>query len=118
MRNEQELHMTIAMQAMGDHIPADLPLDARLLFAMRYTRKHSRELFFLTAWPSIDLMMKSAIGVVLAKATPEEQDIIKRSLAPLTALNAVLSGVPVDVERIESPPIKILDLWAQSEKPE
>lgn len=115
-----DLEIYIPGSSIRDAIPMDKPLTERLLFAMRYVREHKDDLFWMVVKADDDLMMRAAIAAVLMAGNEQDKDIITRSLKPLKALAAMLSGVPVDIERVLAEAggniIPLAKLWHESEQ--
>lgn len=115
-----DLELLIPGSSIRDAIHRDEPLTERLLFAMRYVRKHKDDLFWMVVNADEDLMMRAAIAGVLLAGNEQDKDIITRSLKPLKALAAMLSGVPVDIERALAEAgddvIPLAKLWHESEQ--
>ena len=64
-----------------------------------------------------DTRFRGAIGAVGISVGVESEhfEAIKREMASLNTLNAILSGVPVDFERLDTnyKPIGIIKLWQE-----
>ena len=68
-----------------------------------------------------DLRLRGALaGVILSpETTEEEKECITRSLKPLRALNALMSGIPVDTEAVleelgETPILPLMKWWHEA----
>jgi hypothetical protein len=77
-------------------------LDERIELAMKAVKNH----WLVT---NDSERFQSAVAAVYALSNEEEQDRIKADLEALKVINAVISGVPVDIDRVE-PPEKPLGL--------
>lgn len=90
------MEITLAVSSMKGQIPKERPLKERLAFAMNYVVKNERDLFWMSYKVDDDLLLKTALAAVMTEATESEKDIIARSLAPLKAFSAAITGVQVD----------------------
>lgn len=110
------IELQIAATPVRDHIPNGKPLPERVSFAMRYVREHERDLFWMTARTTDDLMMRTALAAVLMAGDDSDRDVIKRSLKPLQMLSAAMSGIPVDFGAMEMSDdlIPLMKLWDES----
>lgn len=95
------IELQIAASSLRDRIPKDQPLEARVEFAMRQVNSQERDLFWMTVRPSDDLKLRTALAAVMLAGDDEDRVMIERSLKPLKAMSALISGVPVDFEAID-----------------
>lgn len=110
-----EIATQLAIAQMKDNIPQGASLEDRLSYAMREIRQNASSLLWTMHNPNDDVKLCTALGAVMVTASEEEKDLIKRSLKPLQALSAILRGVPVDVEQIETDNLlPIMKLWHES----
>lgn len=119
MRSAEDTALIIAASSIFDVLPRGETLDNRLLFAMRYVRTHKADLLWMVGRPGENLMMRSAIGAVIMTAKPDEVTKIENSLKIMKSLDALLSGVPVDVDALNAQmdahdTVPIIRLWHES----
>lgn len=113
--------LLIASSPVRDAIPKDKPLAERIEFAMRYVREHKDAIFWMAhTAPDDDLMFRTALSAVILAGDDSDRDIIERSMKPVRALSALLSGVPVDVERamdVGGDVLPLIGMWRNSGEP-
>jgi predicted transcriptional regulator len=82
---------TIAIADLKPNVPKEGTLEDRL----RETFRHARE-----SWVLSDMGQQIMAGILAVRETADEheKERIDATLAQIKALNAVISGVPVDVE--------------------
>jgi hypothetical protein len=110
MMNETEL--MIAVSGFSNLIPKDEPLKARLDWAMKHVRKHQRDIFWMSYEINDDAMFRTALAGVMVGASEDEKALITKSVKPLKALNAAISGVPVDFSGLDMEGIlPLMEMW-------
>ena len=86
-------------------------LEEKLTAAMNAARNH---------WMVLDedKQFRGAIGAVMLLVDNETRERIELEMKSLNALSAMLSGVPIDIERVEVPedPIGLLKMWKDLKK--
>ena len=101
----------IAISEIADNLDAGLSLEDRLKSAMEAALNH---------WLIIDesKQYQSAIGAVLSTASEEEKERIEESLTALKYLEAMVSGVAVDLDYIpkQENPLKLMGIWHEARK--
>jgi hypothetical protein len=112
----QPTSLQIAAASMRDQIPADKSLTERLQFAMRYVRRHGDSLFWMEGRVNDDDRLRTALAAVMLAGSEEDKDAITRSLKPLQALSAAMSGIPVDFDAMgwDDDLIPLVGLWHES----
>jgi hypothetical protein len=101
--------LTIVMAVARSAVKPDDPLEDRCRKAMQ--RALTNGMVF-----DEDTQFKAAVAAVFVESEDEdEKDRIRLELESLRDLSAVLSGVPVDFERIHplDNPIGLLKLWTE-----
>ena len=60
-----------------------------------------------------DLQFRCAVGALLMIVDEQTQETIKEEMASLKALSALMSGIPVDMERVTVPqnPLGLMKRW-------
>lgn len=93
---------TSALEQLAD----DAPLADRFRCAFKAVQRH---------WMVTDpeKQYRAAVGAVYTLASEDERERIEAEMQSLNALNAMLSGLPIDLDRVETPddPIGIMKLW-------
>lgn len=116
-----DLALTFGISEMNGRIDQSLPLEERLVAAMRYIRKYHCDVLWLSVASGNqldDLMFRTAIGAVMVEASEDEQDLIRRSLLPLKAIAAATNGIPVDfASTLSDDLISLMKLWKDSDTP-
>lgn len=111
-----ENEILITAQIAKGSVPATGTLEDRLLATMRAVRTDDNINWMCR---NDDQRFRSAIGAVML-ASPDDQDRIARSMAPLKALSAAMSGVPVDFSSVLTDAddlVPLISLWHESAKP-
>ncbi len=105
--------LAIACQDVAGQVPKDGTLEARLKAAMQLTKDGHWLL------SSEDENFRCAVGAVMLNASPDERERIEADLRGLKALSAMISGVPVDLSRIEVPenPLGMMAMWREIKRP-
>ena len=110
--------LMIGVAVMRGVVDNTLPLEERLAAAMRYVRENRSNVLWRSGDSGQrldDLMFRTAIGAVMAGASEDEQEQIRRSLATLKALAAASQGIPVDFGAIDMDDlIPLMELWRDS----
>jgi len=62
-----------------------------------------------------DLQFRCAVGALLMIVDEQTQETIKEEMASLKALSALMSGIPVDMERVTVPqnPLGLMKRWKE-----
>lgn len=109
------IELSIAATPVLDRIPKDKPLVERVAFAMKYVREHD-DLFWMSARPTEDMKMRTALAAVLMAGNESDKDIITRSMKPLQMLSAAMSGIPVDFSAMPTDDdlLPLIKLWNES----
>jgi len=100
-QDRKMIAIQMACTVLVNDIPPGLPLTERLAWAMGRVHTHARDLFFMTGADD-DLRFRTAVAAVLINANEDEKATITRSMAVINAMSAIFSGVPVDVEQIDT----------------
>lgn len=100
-QDRKMIAIQMACTVLVHDIPPGLPLVERLAWAMERVHTHARDLFFMTGADD-DLRFRTAVAAVLINANEDENATVTRSMAVVNALSAMLSGIPVDVEQIDT----------------
>lgn len=100
-QDRKMIAIQMACTVLVHDIPPGLPLTERLAWAMERVHTHARDLFFMTGADD-DLRFRTAVAAVLINANEDEKATITRSMAVINAMSAIFSGVPVDVEQIDT----------------
>lgn len=81
-------------------------LEDKLTAAMNSARNH---------WMVLDedKQFRGAVGAVMLLVDDETRERIEIEMKTLNAMSAMISGVPIDIERVEVPedPIGLLKMW-------
>ena len=109
-----ETEFAIGVTSLEPHVKGE-SLEERVKATFRAC--DGRTLWFTT---SPDVRFKCGIGAVMAsyESAAEERKVIKKSLKALEALNALCSGVPVDIDRIDTENTVPLASWWREIWPE
>ena len=101
------LLMLVMVEARGAIKPED-SLEDRCRSAMKVSAHH---------WMVLDqdVQFRAAIAAVYESATDDEQERIKDELDNLRALNAMMTGVPVDFDNVKpvENPIGLNKMWRE-----
>lgn len=110
------MEIQIAAAPVVDQIPKDKPLAERVDFAMRYVRKHERDLFWMSYDANDDLKMRTALAAVMLAGNEDDREAITRAMKPLQMLNAAMSGIPVDLSSLEdyADVLPLIKMWKDS----
>ena len=83
-------------------------LEDKLIAAMNETRNH----WMVT---DEDKQFRAAVGAVMLLVDDDTRYQIELEMKTLNALSAMISGVPVDIENIETPdePIGLMKIWKE-----
>ncbi len=88
-------------------------LDQKIDAAMKATNNH---------WMILDedKQFRAAVGGLILSVNEETQTRIKEEMASLRVVGAMMSGIPVDIERVEVPenPLGLLKRWKELKKNE
>lgn len=111
------LELRLAVEPVRAAIPVDKTLTECLQFAMRYVRDNANDLFWMSARTTDDVMFRTALAAVMLAGSEDDKDVIERSMKPLRALTALLSGVPIDMAAIPTDKdlLPLMKLWHESE---
>jgi hypothetical protein len=107
--------MLIAVSGFKDLIPKDGPLEDRISFAMKHVKENKRDIFWMSYEVSDDAMFRTALAAVMLDASEDEKELITKSMKPLQALSAAMSGIPVDFGEVEMDGIlPLMEMWRNS----
>lgn len=111
-----DVELTIPASIITTKIPADLPLQERVAFAMRYVREHESDLFWMTGRLTDDLRIRAALAGVMLAGNSEDRTVIEHSIMPMKMLAAAAQGIPVDFSALDldAPRLPIIKLWNDS----
>ena len=109
--------MVLEMQMAKHSVPRTGTLEEKLSKTMVLVREHRANLM---GWHnSDDELFRISVGAVMLSVSEEDKDLLVRSMAPLHALSAAISGVPVDFSAINPEGIvPLLKLWHESKPQE
>jgi hypothetical protein len=105
--------LTVLVKLEGEQAIASLPEGSSLEDRFRAASKASRNHYMVM---DEDTQYAGMCEAVYASATEDERERIIAELRQLKALDAMLSGVPVDFDRFEpiENPIGIAKIWRDS----
>lgn len=100
--------MTEAKAAV-ERLPEGTSLEDRIRTAMKATHRH----WMVT---DEDAQFRAAVAAAILTGSDDEQERLKQEVDSLKSLNALISGVPVDLDRMveqakASQPVGLLKLW-------
>jgi hypothetical protein len=107
--------MMIAVSSFRDDVPKDKPLEQRINWAMNHVRENQRDIFWMSHSISDGAMFQTALAAVMFSASEEEKSLITKSVMPLRALDAAMSGIPVDFGDVDTEGIlPLMKMWRQA----
>jgi hypothetical protein len=107
--------MMIAVSSFRDDVPKDKPLEQRINWAMNHVRKNQRDIFWMSYEVNDDDMFRTVLAAVMLSASDEEKALITKSMKPLQALSAAMSGIPVDFGNVDMDGIlPLVEMWRKA----
>lgn len=109
--------LQLALAQVRGRSPKDKSLEERLTVAMKFVRENVHQVFWMCSEADEDFQFRTAVAAVMLDGSQDDRDRIERSLRTLRTLNAMLEGVPVDLDRVDKDAgLPLLKLWQNSVK--
>ncbi len=110
--------MLIAVSGFKDLIPKDGALEDRISFAMKHVKENKGGIFWMSHGVDEDAMFRTALAAVMLGANEGEKELITKSMKPLQALSALMSGTPVNFGEVDMDGIlPLIELWRKATAP-
>lgn len=109
--------LSIAGMMVKGFVPKTGTLAERITETMRCVIENRREVLWMGNSDDEDLQFRASLAGCVLAVDEADKEVIFESLQPLTILNGLMQGMPMDISQMNSAPLPLLSLWHEAKLP-